>query len=396
MREHTKCSGMNHTPPSHKVATAIRAKSKTGTRIYKRSKNGGWNFKTKANGKVRYFPLGIDKTQALSLADQIRAHLILHPFRDVQAMFNKKAFALTKPKPPTLGQCLEALAMNQVSAGITDTTLTGYRQAITRLIKQVIGKVPDDSFDLSLIDEDFIREYKNQALSGIRDESKIASRKRTVNSLMRQVKAIFARPRIFKYYDMEFVEAIRSEEFYKKLKKQYHLPAEDLIEKTFTLFAESEGDIFTMLGLSLHFGLRRNEAFHCRREWFDLDGDRARITVAADRDFRPKGGHEGFTLGSKAIAKSILNKASGDDLLITTRADYGRVLFDDLIKKLRAVGWERSSPLHELRKLFGSYVATTEGIYISQKFLRHADASTTNDSYADVMANDKIKALWAA
>ena len=175
-----------------------------------------------------------------------------------------------------------------------------------------------------------------------------------------------------------------------------HLPAEDLIEKTFTLFAESEGDIFTMLGLSLHFGLRRNEAFHCRREWFDLDGDRARITVAADRDFRPKGGHEGFTLGSKAIAKSILNKASGDDLLITTRADYGRVLFDDLIKKLRAVGWERSSPLHELRKLFGSYVATTEGIYISQKFLRHADASTTNDSYADVMANDKIKALWAA
>ena len=396
MRKDTKCSGMNHTPHSHKVATSLRAKSKTGTRIYKRSKNGGWNFKTQAGGKVRYFPLGFDKTQALALADQIRAHLVLHPFREVLAMFNKKAFALTKPKPPTLGQCLEALAMNQVSAGITDTTLTGYRQAITRLIKQVIGKVPDDSFDLSLIDEDFIRQYKNQALSGISDESKIASRKRTVNSLMRQVKAIFSRPRIFKDYDMEFVESIRSEEFYKKLKKQYHLPAEDLIEKTFDLFANSEGDIFTMLGLSLHFGLRRNEAFHCRREWFDLDGDRARITVAADRDFRPKGGHEGFTLGSKVIAKSILNKASGDDLLITTRADYGRVLFDDLIKKLRSIGWERSSPLHELRKLFGSYVATTEGIYISQKFLRHADASTTNDSYADVMANDNIKALWVA
>ena len=67
-----------------------------------------------------------------------------------------------------------------------------------------------------------------------------------------------------------------------------------------------------------------------------------------------------------------------------------------LIKKRRSIGWERSSPLHELRKLFGSYVATTEGIYISQKFLRHADASTTNDSYADVMANDNIKALWVA
>lgn len=396
MQEHTKCSGMNHTPRRYKSGTSLRAKSKTGTRIYKRSQNGAWNYKTQVQGKTKYFPLGLDKTEALQLADQIRAHLILHPFREVQKMYNKKSFALTKPKPPTLGQCLEALEKNQVSAGITDTTLTGYRQAITRLIKKVEGKDPDESFDLSLIDEDFIRKYKNQALAGITDEAKIASRKRTVNSLMRQVKAVFARPRIFKDYDMEFVEAIRSEEFYKKLKKQYHLPAEDLIEKTFDLFSKSEGDIFTMIGLSLHFGLRRNEAFHCRREWFDLDGDRARITVAADRDFRPKGGHEGFTLGSKVIAKAILNKASGDDLLITTRADYGRVLFDDLIKKLRAVGWERSSPLHELRKLFGSYIATTEGIYISQKFLRHADASTTNDSYADVMANDKIKSLWVA
>jgi len=67
-----------------------------------------------------------------------------------------------------------------------------------------------------------------------------------------------------------------------------------------------------------------------------------------------------------------------------------------LIKQLRSIGWDRKNPLHELRKLFGSYIATTEGIYMSQKFLRHADASTTNDSYADIMANDKIKKLWAA
>ena len=33
---------------------------------------------------------------------------------------------------------------------------------------------------------------------------------------------------------------------------------------------------------------------------------------------------------------------------------------------------------------------------MSQKFLRHADASTTNESYADAMASDKIKKLWAA
>ena len=237
---------MNHTPPSHKLDTSLKARTKTGTRIYRRSKKGGWNFKAMAEGKIRYFPLGLDKSKALDLADQIRAHLILHPFREVQEMFNKKAFALDKPKPPTLGQCLEALEMNQISAGITDTTLRGYKQAITGLIKKVIGKTPDDSFDLSLINEEFIRKYKNQQLTGLSDEAKIASRKRSINSRMRQVKAIFSRPKIFKDYDMDFAEIIRAEEFYKKLKKQYRLPAEDLIKKTFDLFAESEGDLYTM------------------------------------------------------------------------------------------------------------------------------------------------------
>ncbi|MGB2118283.1 MAG: hypothetical protein ACPHYC_05265, partial [Schleiferiaceae bacterium] len=70
---------MNHTPRRYKSGTSLRAKSKTGTRIYKRSQNGAWNYKTQVQGKTKYFPLGLDKTEALQLADQIRAHLILHP-----------------------------------------------------------------------------------------------------------------------------------------------------------------------------------------------------------------------------------------------------------------------------------------------------------------------------
>ncbi|HAT53612.1 MAG TPA: hypothetical protein DCS80_10210, partial [Betaproteobacteria bacterium] len=78
------------------------------------------------------------------------------------------------------------------------------------------------------------------------------------------------------------------------------------------------------------------------------------------------------------------------------RADSGRPLFDDALDKLRAIGWDRASPLHELRKLFGSYIASTESIYIAQKFLRHADASTTNDSYSDAIIEGDIKNLWVA
>jgi integrase len=396
MREGAKCSVMNHNTRRYKRDTSLVARSKNGTRIYKRGQNGGWNFKSKDNGRVRYFPLGIDKTDALVLADQIRAHLILYPFQEVWDKFNRKAFSKDKPKPPTLGRCLKTLADNQLALGITDITLRGYRQGLTGLIKKVIGKDPGDDWDLGQINEEFLSKFKKISLEGLKDEAAIASRKRSINSRLRQAKAVFSRPKLFKDYDMDFAEILKAEEFYKKLKKQYRLPSQSIISKTFDLFHNSEGDIYTLLGLSLHFGLRRNEAFHCRRDWFDLSEDRARINIVADREFRPKGGHEGFTMGSKAIAKAILNKASGEDLLISTRSDYGRVLYDDLIKQLRSIGWTRPNPLHELRKLFGSYVASTEGIYVSQKFLRHADASTTNDSYADVMPSDKIKNLWVA
>ena len=134
---------------------------------------------------------------------------------------------------------------------------------------------------------------------------------------------------------MEFADIIRAEEFYQKLKKQYRLPSESLISATFELFNDSEGDLYTLLGLAFILGCAGMKRFTVAEDWFDLSEDRARINIVADREFRPKGGHEGFTMGNKAIATSILNKASGDDLLITTRSDYGRVLYDKLIKQLR-------------------------------------------------------------
>jgi len=201
---------------------------------------------------------------------------------------------------------------------------------------------------------------------------------------------------MFEDYNMDFVDSIKKQEFFRGLKKQYRLPPTDLILKTFDLWPKTEGDTHTLIGLALYFGLRRNEIYHARADWFDLgSGDsRARVNIVSENCFKPKGGHEGFTMGSSSIAKAIINKASGDDYLMSHRMDKGNTAFKKCLDQLRAIGWERANPLHELRKLFGSYIASTEGIYISQKFLRHADASTTNDSYADAIIDEDIKSLW--
>ena len=392
MKKNTNRSGMKSHTTRYKFATSSRK-----TKIYKRSEKGGWTFKTIVDKKVRYFPLGLDRDEALKMADTIRGHLMLYPFDDVLKMFNKKAFAKIKPPAPTFGQCLAILEKHQSAIGLRDSSLKGYKDSLGGFIRKVAGKKTlVDKFDLSQLDDDFIMEYKRVCLEGITDESKLASRKRTINSRIRQVKAMFSREKLFKEYDMTFVEDLRDAEFFTGLKTNYKLPSEELIKSTFELWEDSTGDLRTLLGLALHFGMRRNEIFHARKPWFQMDGDKARINITSDLSFRPKGGHEGFTLGNKIVAADILNKASDDDYLITERADSGRPLFDATLDKLRAIGWDRASPLHELRKLFGSYIASTESIYIAQKFLRHADASTTNESYSDAIIEGEIKNLWAA
>ena len=384
---------MTHTISSCKLV----AKSRAGTRIYKRSETGTWTYKRQIDGTQRYFPLGYEQKGALELADKIRANLILHPYEDVLEMFHKRKFSLSEDPTPTIGD-VEGILKREASAlGVKKGTVKDYLDSLKRFARVLTGKKSVQSFNLGQINDRAFRTFKTKALHGITDQAVIASKKRTLNSHLRAIKAVFSEEKnIYDGYSLSFASSIRRQKFYGGLKKQYRLPPVDLIQKTFDLWPKTDGDVHTLLGLALIFGLRRNEIFHCRRSWFDFAGEKARVNIVAEKDFSPKGGHEGHTVGSKLIAKSILNKATGDDYLVKNRADSGRPAFEKALKELRAIGWERPSPLHELRKLFGSYIASTESIYTSQKLLRHADSSTTNESYADLIDDDTIKKLWAA
>ena len=394
MKKHTTCKVMKPHTIGHKSGTFAR--SKKGSRIYKRSARGTWTFKTSIGGSNSYFPLGLDKKEALDLADTIRGHLMLYPLAEVLDMFQRKRFAKNKIPAPTVDEVMEILRESRIASGMTEKTLRSYFDNLKKFARTMTGKKEVGDFDMGSVTDKMIRDFKSKSLGGIKDQALIQSKKRTINSNIRQLKALFSRASLFENFDMSFVDILRSQEFYKGLKKQYRLPPLDLIQKTFDLWPTTDGDVHTLIGMALHFGLRRGEILHARRSWFDLAGEKARVNIMAELDFRPKGGHEGFTMGTKSMATSILNKASGDDYLITSRADSGRPAFEKALKELRAIGWERPSPMHELRKLFGSYIATTESIYISQKFLRHADSSTTNESYADVIVDEDIKNLWVA
>jgi integrase len=58
-------------------------------------------------------------------------------------------------------------------------------------------------------------------------------------------------------------------------------------------------------------------------------------------------------------------------------------IFESLIAWLRAKGVTTKTPLHTLRKEFGSRVAAEHGIYAASRLLRHADITTTAQYYLD-------------
>ena len=57
--------------------------------------------------------------------------------------------------------------------------------------------------------------------------------------------------------------------------------------------------------------------------------------------------------------------------------------FDALVKWLRAKGITSKSPLHSLRKEFGSRICGEGGIYIASVQLRHSNIGVTRDHYLD-------------
>jgi integrase len=58
-------------------------------------------------------------------------------------------------------------------------------------------------------------------------------------------------------------------------------------------------------------------------------------------------------------------------------------IFENLIAWLQGRGVTTKTPLHTLRKEFGSIIAAKHGIYAASRLLRHADITTTAQHYLD-------------
>jgi integrase len=61
-------------------------------------------------------------------------------------------------------------------------------------------------------------------------------------------------------------------------------------------------------------------------------------------------------------------------------------IFDSLISSLRKHGINTNSPIHTLRKEYGSHLTATHGVFVASRALRHSSVQVTEQFYASQKA----------
>lgn len=379
--------------------------TKKGNRVYKRNQNAkNWSFRVVVYKKSYYFNLGKDLQLAKTMADEIDAYLVFNTIEEALDKYSPKRKSKNNlqnlQSEPTLGDVISFIELQAPVLDIDNRTIQCYRRSLYRLTMLKDGEAAKKP--LSFLTKDQLTKYKEQQLLGITDKLEINSKKRTINSVFRNAKSIFSDHAMEAFpnkWDITGINDLKKEPFFRRVSKTYILPSVSLIEKTFNLYRkyiDRHPDKQIILGLALFFGLRRAEIAACRRSWISLDSDKAIVSIKHESDFKPKGGKDGFTAGRLSVAKSILNNSEGFDKLIKDSARKAERPLAEVILDLRKIGWTRAAPLHECRKLYGSYLASTQGLYVAQSYLRHSNPAVTSQYYASLMPTKKMTDLWVA
>jgi integrase len=152
-------------------------------------------------------------------------------------------------------------------------------------------------------------------------------------------------------------------------------------------------ELFKIFLLAACAGLRRSEIDAL--EWNAFHFEENFIRIATTRFFEGKSetSHDDVYLDSEisALFRGFYSQRNSEFVIESPlppkrAANYAyyrcRHLFEELIAWLRQHGVNTKSPIHVLRKEFGSQLTKTHGIFTASRALRHSTVQTTERFYA--------------
>jgi integrase len=364
------------------------------------------------------FALGTpNKLAAAQKARDIYAFLQVNGWEAACVAFKKHT---KRPCPVTVGELvIEARKVLDVRA----RTFVSYTNALRKIVSDMFGLEPGtskydyqsggnaawvakvDDIRLEKITPKRIRQWRSQFLDRAKgDESRLRSARISATTFLREAKALFA-PDVLKHFEgvKSPFETIPTGE---RVPTRYRSQVPDLTALVSDACRELNNDehreCFKVFLLATLCGLRRSEIDLL--EWDAFDFDKRQLRIQATRYFAGKSetslGDIPLDEGMAELFRSFKTRTiRGDFVIASTRSPkvdpayiYYRCqrTFDQLIEWLKAKGVTSRSPLHVLRKEFGSAMASKYGIFAASHALRHSSVAVTESHYATQKRTDSI------
>lgn len=375
----------------------------------KRHRVNDWSVKIQHAGRRETFSLGTpNKTAAAADAKNIYLCIRGKGWDAARAQFKKKGS--TSGSVINVGEFIDSA---RPKFGGRPKTFEDYARAFRTIVAGIFGiDGGREKFDyrsggrnrwlqrihkirLSDVTPDRIQKWK---IAFIRkagnDPRRNRAAKISVNSLIRQAKSLFA-PDLLKFVPVEPglakpFEGIRFEPR-QSMRYQSGFDIKKLIQQAQEELPVEQFKIFLLASMA---GLRRSEID--KLPWNAFRWDTGLIRIEATEHFHPKSED---SIGDVEVDTELLGvfrgyraKATSEFVIespVAPRAGVGyshyrcQELFDALVQWLRTHGVDTTTPLHTLRKEFGSQICARDGIYAASTALRHADIAITSQHYLD-------------
>ena len=371
---------------------------------------GEWAAKIQHLGRRETFSLGsANKTVAASLAKEIYLSLRSAGWERTLAKFKPKADSASR-SVATVG---EFLAEVKAKADGRQKTIEGYCRAFRTIVADIFGidggKAKYDyrtggrekwlarveAVKLSEVSPEMVQKWKLRFLRRAgNDPLQQRAARISVNSMMRQAKSLFA-PAVLKFVQLEVPDALPFAGVCFEPRQSMRYRSGFDIEKVIQAAqGELPSDQMKVFLLAIMTRLRRNEID--KLEWSAFRWNEGVIRIEATRFFQPKSedstGDVEVDVELMEVFRGFKVSAKGDFVIESENAARPEATyshyrcertFEALTKWLRAHGVNGNTPLHTLRKEYGSQMCAKHGIYAASHALRHADIAITSQHYLD-------------
>jgi integrase len=374
-------------------------RTRKGTLITKTAT--GYRYRAVVDKRQHYFPLGVDATKAAIRADDIRDHLKIFTVEEVRSKFHPNFVGKQSPTVEDLLQLHKEIAP---SLGLKTRTAASYRSDLLRVIRlgNKCSKENALKEKVTNINEAMALRAKSNYFSAKNGGRASA---RSFNSFFGNAKALFSKEAVAAYrshnpaWDFRdtrksFLEAVP----FKRVSTKWVCPPEDMIQNIhWNIENVAGGELYTILALAFYGGLRCGEICAIDQNWARLhtstSPDDVQINIYNSATFTAKG-RQGYTIMKKAQWERILQRKTAMGTCMV-RINSVRTVSKKASNFLRQIcGLDVQKPLHELRKLYGAHVATKDGLYVAQLYLRHQDPKTTYNLYSGVILSPQCLTLW--